>query len=113
MIYMKQLYFLFILIGQLAYSQSDSLALKKDSTEFEYRFKISNVIDDFSSAQIQDKLADLFKTKPTFYDEFSQYVFNSKENIEKFTLEKVLVTQNLFLEYYRKASLITKKDGTK
>ena len=112
MIYMKRLYFLFLLISSVSYSQSDSLNLKKDSLSFEYRFKISNVINDFTSSQIQDKLTDLFKTKPIFYDEFSQYVFNSKEDIEKYALEKFLVSQNLFLEYYRKASLIIKKNGT-
>lgn len=112
MIYMKRLYFLFLLISSVSYSQSDSLNLKKDSLSFEYRFKISNVINDFTSSQIQDKLTDLFKTKPIFYDEFSQYVFNSKEDIAKYTLEKFLVSQNLFLEYYRKASLIITKNGT-
>lgn len=112
MIYMKRLYFLFLLITSTAYSQQDSIRLSSDSLLFEYRFKISKVVDDFSSLQIQDKLTDIFKTKPIFYDEFSQYVFNSKEDIEKYALEKFLVTQNLFLEYYRKASLIIKKDGT-
>jgi hypothetical protein len=110
---MKQLYFIFLLISSSAYSQLDSINIKKDSLSFEYRFKISKVIDDFSSSQIQDKLTDLFKTKPIFYDEFSQYVFNSREDIERYVLEKFLATQNLFLEYYRKASLIIKKDGTK
>ena len=110
---MKGIYFLVLLISSVAYSQSDSLNLKKDSLIFEYRLKISNVIDDFSSSQIQDKLTDVFKTKPIFYDELSQYVFNSKENIERFSLEKLLVSQNLFLEYYRKASLIVKRNGTK
>lgn len=106
---MKRLYFLFILISSTLYSQSDSVNVKSDSLIFEYRFKIVSITNDFESLQLQDKLTDLFKIKPVFYDEFSQYVFNSKVDLEKTALEKLLISQNLVLEYYRKAVLLIKK----
>jgi hypothetical protein len=100
---------LFLSLCVISFSQD---SLKKDSLLFEYRFKISSVLTQTDAQNISSELYEIFKSKPVYYKDISQYVFNSNVEISRLEFEAILRRREMELEYYRKTALIP-NNGTK
>jgi hypothetical protein len=100
---MKWIVFLFLISANLSYSQ--------DSTQvevFEYRFKISKINNELDAALIEEDLHVLFRAKPIYYSEISEYVFTSEFSITRLEFEVILRRKEMGLVYYRKTSIQSK-----
>lgn len=98
--YMKWIVFLFLISANLLHSQ--------DSTQvevFEYRFKIATINNELAADLIEEDLHILFRAKPIYYSEISEYVFTSEFSITRPEFEAILRRKEMGLVYYRKTSI--------
>lgn len=89
---------LLTLISILGFSQSDSIS-------YQYRIGIKDITSNGSAKLVQDPLADLFKTTPTYQETLNVFVFESKEDIKKEELILILPSSFNNITYFKKHTI--------
>jgi hypothetical protein len=81
------------------FSQTDSVKI------YQYRIELSNVTTLGSFDLIKNDLSDLFKSKLSFYDQISQIVFTSTEDVDKYELQKFIMISGYDVKYFKKEKI--------
>ena len=95
-----------IIITTVATLMFSSLFSQTDSVKiYQYRIELSSINTLGSFDLIKNDLSDLFKSKLSFYDQISQIIFTSTEDVDKYELQKFIMISGYDVKYFKKEKL--------